>query len=209
MSLHPTLCFLKSFCSAKHFFPSFSLTHFSWIFYEKNKHCRHHAQKDMAAGFCIINDIVLGIMELQKNFSRILYLDLDVHHGDGVERAFQYTDKVLTVSLHHFAEGFYPGTGSGNRSAVPARTRAVVNLPLKSGLCRATLARIFDQLIEPLVASFHPEAVVLQCGVDGMSRMRESRGDNNTSPATDPLKGGCKIVVSHPPFCLILCRHDG
>ncbi|KAG0054231.1 Histone deacetylase 8 [Gryganskiella cystojenkinii] len=130
---------------------------------------RHHAQKDMAAGFCIINDIVLGIMELQKNYSRVLYLDLDVHHGDGVERAFQYTDKVLTVSLHHFADGFYPGTGSGKVSGVPARTKAAVNLPLKSGLCRATLARIFDEMIEPLVASFNPEAVVLQCGVDGMA----------------------------------------
>jgi len=119
----------------------------------------------MAAGFCIVNDIVLGIMELQKTFDRVLYLDLDVHHGDGVEKAFQFTDKVLTVSLHHFAEGFYPGTGSGKD--VSARSKAVVNVPLRSGLCRETLSRIFDDLIEPLIASFNPKAVVLQCGVDG------------------------------------------
>ncbi|GJJ71873.1 hypothetical protein EMPS_04230 [Entomortierella parvispora] len=128
---------------------------------------RHHAGKDMAAGFCIVNDIVLGIMELQKTFDRVLYLDLDVHHGDGVEKAFQFTDKVLTVSLHHFAEGFYPGTGSGKD--VSARSKAVVNVPLRSGLCRKTLSNLFDDLIEPLVASFNPKAVVLQCGVDGMA----------------------------------------
>lgn len=124
--------------------------------------------KDMAAGFCIINDIVLGIMELQKTFDRVLYLDLDVHHGDGVEKAFQFTDKVLTVSLHHFAEGFYPGTGSGqDPTALSARSKAVVNVPLKSGLRRETLSTIFDEMIEPLVESYNPKAVVLQCGVDG------------------------------------------
>ncbi|KAG0016711.1 Histone deacetylase 8 [Entomortierella chlamydospora] len=93
---------------------------------------RHHAKKDMAAGFCIVNDIVLGIMELQKTFDRVMYIDLDVHHGDGVENAFQFTDKVLTVSLHHYAEGFYPGTGNGILAS--PRTKAVVNIPLKSSL---------------------------------------------------------------------------
>jgi len=83
----------------------------------------------------------------------------------GVESAFQYTDKVLTVSMHHYAEGFYPGTGSGASS--PPRTKAVVNIPLKAGLSDATLGRVFDEMIEPLVKQFSPNAVVLQCGVDG------------------------------------------
>ncbi|KAG0306255.1 Histone deacetylase 8 [Dissophora globulifera] len=128
---------------------------------------RHHAKKDMAAGFCVVNDIVLGIMELQKTFNRVMYIDLDVHHGDGVENAFQFTDKVLTVSLHHHAEGFYPGTGSG----IPAstRTKAVVNVPLRSGLAGATLIRVFDEMIQPLYKRYRPDAIVLQCGVDGMA----------------------------------------
>ncbi|KAG0274619.1 Histone deacetylase 8 [Linnemannia exigua] len=126
---------------------------------------RHHAKKDAAAGFCIVNDIVLGIMELQKSFDRVLYLDLDVHHGDGVESAFQFTDKVLTVSIHHHAEGFYPGTGSGIPSS--ARTKAVINIPMQAGLSDETLSRVFDEMIDPLFKQFGPDAVVLQCGVDG------------------------------------------
>ncbi|KAF9130293.1 Histone deacetylase 8 [Mortierella sp. 14UC] len=128
---------------------------------------RHHAKKDAAAGFCIVNDIVLGIMELQKSFDRVLYLDLDVHHGDGVESAFQFTDKVLTVSIHHYAGGFYPGTGSGISSS--ARTKAAVNIPMQAGLSDGTLSKVFDETIEPLVKQFSPDAVVLQCGVDGMA----------------------------------------
>ncbi|KAG0200774.1 Histone deacetylase 8 [Mortierella sp. GBA30] len=131
---------------------------------------RHHAKKDMAAGFCIVNDIVLGIMELQKSYDRIMYIDLDVHHGDGVENAFQFTDKVLTVSLHHFAEGFYPGTGSGSTSTtVSKRTKAVVNIPLRPGLSGVTMLKIFEEMVEPLYRSYNPEAIVMQCGVDGMT----------------------------------------
>ncbi|KAI9234455.1 MAG: histone deacetylase 8-like protein [Podila humilis] len=128
---------------------------------------RHHAQKDRAEGFCYISDVVLGIMELQKEFPKVMYIDLDVHHGDGVENAFQVSDKVLTVSLHHFAEGFYPGTGSGKN--LSPRSKAVVNIPLKAGLSDGNLNRIFDGMIEPLKESFSPDAIVLQCGVDGMA----------------------------------------
>ncbi|KAK3808086.1 MAG: histone deacetylase 8 [Linnemannia elongata] len=128
---------------------------------------RHHARKDAAAGFCIVNDIVLGIMELQKTFDRVLYLDLDVHHGDGVESAFQFTDKVLTVSIHHYAEGFYPGTGSGTSTST--RVKSVVNIPMKAGLSDKTLSKVFDEMIAPLVEQFNPHVVVLQCGVDGMT----------------------------------------
>ena len=63
----------------------------------------HHAHVDEAAGFCYVNDIVIGILSLLKTFKRILYVDLDVHHGDGVEEAFKYSDKVMTLSLHNFA----------------------------------------------------------------------------------------------------------
>ncbi|KAF9379676.1 Histone deacetylase 8 [Podila verticillata] len=128
---------------------------------------RHHAQKDRAEGFCYISDVVLGIIELQKEFPKVMYIDLDVHHGDGVENAFQVSDKVLTVSLHHFAEGFYPGTGSGKN--LSPRSKAVVNIPLKAGLSDGNLNRIFDGMIEPLKESFSPDAIVLQCGVDGMA----------------------------------------
>lgn len=83
----------------------------------------------------------------------------------GVESAFQFTDKVLTVSIHHYAEGFYPGTGSGTSTST--RVKSVVNIPMKAGLSDKTLSKVFDEMIAPLVEQFNPHVVVLQCGVDG------------------------------------------
>ncbi|XP_034219933.1 histone deacetylase 9 isoform X2 [Prunus dulcis] len=71
----------------------------------------HHAKKCEASGFCYINDLVLGILELLKHHARVLYIDIDVHHGDGVEEAFYFTDRVMTVSFHKFGDMFFPGTG--------------------------------------------------------------------------------------------------
>ena len=70
----------------------------------------HHAKKAEASGFCYVNDIVLGILELLRYYARVLYIDIDVHHGDGVEEAFYTTDRVMTVSFHKYGE-FFPGTG--------------------------------------------------------------------------------------------------
>ncbi|XP_008486891.1 histone deacetylase Rpd3-like, partial [Diaphorina citri] len=70
----------------------------------------HHAKKSEASGFCYVNDIVLGILELLKYHQRVLYIDVDVHHGDGVEEAFYTTDRVMTVSFHKYGE-YFPGTG--------------------------------------------------------------------------------------------------
>lgn len=85
----------------------------------------------------------------------------------GVESAFQFTDKVLTVSIHHYAEGFYPGTGSG--ASTSTRIKSVVNIPMRAGLSDGTLSKVFDEMVAPLVEQFNPDAVVLQCGVDGKS----------------------------------------
>ena len=65
--------------------------------------------RSQAAGFCYVNDVVLAIFELLKKFDRILYLDMDIHHGDGVESAFQFSSRVLTVSFHRHGDGFFPG----------------------------------------------------------------------------------------------------
>ena len=70
----------------------------------------HHAKKSEASGFCYVNDIVLAILELLKYHQRVLYIDIDVHHGDGVEEAFYTTDRVMTVSVHKYGE-YFPGTG--------------------------------------------------------------------------------------------------
>lgn len=70
----------------------------------------HHAKKTEASGFCYVNDIVLAILELLRYHPRVLYIDIDIHHGDGVEEAFYTTDRVMTVSFHKHGE-YFPGTG--------------------------------------------------------------------------------------------------
>lgn len=72
----------------------------------------HHAKKGEASGFCYVNDINVCILELLKYFHRVMYIDIDVHHGDGVEEAFLTTDRVMTVSFHKFDGDFFPGTGA-------------------------------------------------------------------------------------------------
>ncbi|KAG0229177.1 Phosphorylase b kinase regulatory subunit alpha, skeletal muscle isoform [Actinomortierella wolfii] len=95
--------------------------------------------------------------------------DVVIHWDGGVEKAFQYSDKVLTISLHHFGKGFFPGTGDGKQDNMPRKPKAVVNLPLEKGLSGERLCHIFENMVEPVVASFGPEAVVLQCGVDDIA----------------------------------------
>ncbi|CAJ0932412.1 unnamed protein product, partial [Mesorhabditis belari] len=72
----------------------------------------HHAKKREASGFCYVNDIVIAIIELLKYHKRVLYIDIDIHHGDGVQEAFYLTDRVMTVSFHKYGNYFFPGTGT-------------------------------------------------------------------------------------------------
>lgn len=107
-----------------------------------------------------------------KRLSKILYLDLDLHHGDGVESAFFTTPQILTLSLHLHAPLFYPSTGSLSDSGptnpkAPGRGHAL-NLALESGLGGDALRRVW-KVVEEVKESFEPDAVVVQCGVDGLA----------------------------------------
>ena len=94
----------------------------------------YHAKKCEASGFCYTNDIVLAILEMLKYYPRVLYLDVDVHHGDGVEEAFYLTDRVMTVSFHQYGEEFFPGTGSIDSVGEGKGKYYSVNVPLKVGI---------------------------------------------------------------------------
>ena len=83
-----------------------------------------------ASGFCYANDIVLAILELLKHHRRVLYIDIDIHHGDGVEEAFYTTDRVLTVSFHKFGE-YFPGTGDVKDVGYGQGKYYSINFPLK------------------------------------------------------------------------------
>ncbi|KAI9758592.1 MAG: hypothetical protein M4579_002968 [Chaenotheca gracillima] len=128
----------------------------------------HHAKKSEASGFCYINDIVLGIIELLRFKQRVLYIDIDVHHGDGVEEAFYTTDRVMTVSFHKYGE-YFPGTGELRDIGVGQGKHYAVNFPLRDGVDDKSYKGIFEPVIKNVMEWYRPEAVVLQCGGDSLS----------------------------------------
>ena len=128
----------------------------------------HHAKKCEASGFCYANDIVLAILELLKHHKRVLYIDIDIHHGDGVEEAFYTTDRVLTVSFHKFGE-YFPGTGDVKDVGAGAGKYYSVNYPLKDGMDDASYRSIFQPVIAKIMQLYQPGAIVLQCGADSLA----------------------------------------
>jgi histone deacetylase 1/2 len=129
----------------------------------------HHAKKSEASGFCYVNDIVLGILELLKFHARVLYIDIDVHHGDGVEEAFYTTDRVMTVSFHRFGDDFFPGTGSLKSCGHGKGKYYSVNVPLKRGIDDASYESLFVPIMEKVMQVYRPTAIVLQCGADSLA----------------------------------------
>ncbi|KAF7729147.1 histone deacetylase [Apophysomyces ossiformis] len=128
----------------------------------------HHAKKSEASGFCYVNDIVLGILELLRYYARVLYIDIDVHHGDGVEEAFYTTDRVMTVSFHKYGE-FFPGTGELKDVGVGKGKYYSVNFPLRDGIDDESYQSVFEPVIEKVMEWYRPSAIVLQCGGDSLS----------------------------------------
>ncbi|CEH17787.1 histone deacetylase [Ceraceosorus bombacis] len=128
----------------------------------------HHAKKGEASGFCYINDIVLGILELLRYHPRVLYIDIDVHHGDGVEEAFYTTDRVMTCSFHKYGE-FFPGTGELRDIGYGRGKNHSVNFPLRDGITDESYKSVFEPVITQIMEHYRPSAVVLQCGSDSLA----------------------------------------
>ena len=128
----------------------------------------HHAKKREASGFCYINDIVLGILEMLRYFPRVLYIDIDCHHGDGVEEAFYTTDRVMTCSFHKFGE-YFPGTGTQEDRGRGRGKGYAVNVPLKDGITDEAYKSVFEPVIAKINEVFQPSAIVLQCGADSLA----------------------------------------
>jgi histone deacetylase 1/2 len=128
----------------------------------------HHAKKAEASGFCYVNDCVLAILELLKVHERVLYVDIDIHHGDGVEEAFYCTDRVMTCSFHKFGE-YFPGTGDVQDSGYGPGKNYAINFPLNDGMDDESYKSIFEPVISKIMENFRPGAVVMQCGADSLS----------------------------------------
>lgn len=141
-----------------------------------------------------MTDIVLGILELLRYHPRVLYVDIDVHHGDGVEEAFYTTDRVMTASFHKYGE-FFPGTGDLKDIGYGKGRNYSVNVPLRDGINDENYRKVFEpvrarcpsfwsrlhvpadagvvrtalQVISQIMEWYRPSAVVLQCGGDSLS----------------------------------------
>merc|ERR1719347_299785 len=129
----------------------------------------HHAKKFEASGFCYVNDIVVAILELLKYHPRILYIDIDIHHGDGVQEAFYLTDRVMTLSLHKYGQNFFPGTGDlFEIGSGPGRYHSV-NVPLREGIDDDSYMSIFKPVLSSVVQYYQPSVIVLQSGADSLA----------------------------------------
>jgi acetoin utilization protein AcuC len=123
----------------------------------------HHGRPDRASGFCYLNDAVLGLLAwCDQGLSNILYLDLDAHHGDGVQDAFHDDARVFTLSIHE--DGRWPFTGgSADRAGGHA-----ANIPVPAGFNDSEMAWVLHQAILPIIHRLRPQAIMLQCGADAL-----------------------------------------
>jgi acetoin utilization protein AcuC len=126
----------------------------------------HHAVDQRASGFCYVNDAVLAIMRLREHGLRVAYVDIDAHHGDGVQAAFYGNPNVLTISTHERGERLFPGTGFVREVGEGDGVGYSVNLPLEAYTDTAVYLPAFEEVVPPLLHAFEPDVVVAQLGVD-------------------------------------------
>jgi acetoin utilization protein AcuC len=126
----------------------------------------HHAMPNRASGFCYANDPAIAITELVRQGYRVAYIDIDVHHGDGVQAAFYDTDRVLTISLHVSGRYLFPGTGFAQEIGQGQGRGYAVNLPLPPGVDDEVYVEGFMAIVPPLVQAYRPDFVFTQLGVD-------------------------------------------
>jgi acetoin utilization protein AcuC len=126
----------------------------------------HHALSRSASGFCYINDPVVAIMSLLRQGKRVAYIDIDAHHGDGVQHAFYATDRVLTISIHETGTILFPGSGFENETGEGEGEGYSVNIPMPPTADDELFSYAFDEIVPPLINKFNPDIVVTQLGVD-------------------------------------------
>jgi acetoin utilization protein AcuC len=126
----------------------------------------HHAMPDRASGFCYVNDAVLAILHLRARGLRVAYIDIDAHHGDGVQAAFYSDPNVLTISTHERGDRLFPGTGFVEEIGEGEGRGYSVNLPLDALTDTAVYLPAFEAVVPPLVRAFRPDVVVAQLGID-------------------------------------------
>ncbi len=129
----------------------------------------HHAGPEKAAGFCYINDVALACAVLAESGRRVLYLDVDVHHGDGVAYGFYDRSDVMTISMHQNPRTLFPGTGFEEEIGTGDGKGYCVNIPVPVGTYDQAYMKAFEALVLPLAGAFNPDVIVFELGADGLA----------------------------------------
>lgn len=129
----------------------------------------HHAFPEKAAGFCYINDNALACLVLAEAGKRVLYLDVDVHNGDGVAHAFYERSDVMTISLHENPKTLFPGTGFEDEIGEGEGRGYCVNLPLPVGTYDEAYLHAFAAVVLPLIRAYDPDVIVFELGADALA----------------------------------------
>lgn len=124
----------------------------------------HHARPDQAMGFCLFNNVAILAEHMARQGRRVAIVDWDVHHGNGTQEVFEHRPDVLYVSLHEFPQ--YPGTGWADDVGVGAGVGTTVNVPLPAGARGDAYAAAFDRIVEPVLAGFRPDCILISSGFD-------------------------------------------
>ena len=129
----------------------------------------HHAGPERASGFCYINDVALACMVLAEEGKRVLYLDVDVHHGDGVAYGFYDRCDVMTISFHESPETLFPGTGFIEEIGKGEGTGYCINVPLPVGTYDEVYMKAFETIALPLIGAYNPDVIVFELGADALA----------------------------------------
>ena len=127
----------------------------------------HHARSESSSGFCVFNDLAVAVRALQRRFKkeRVAIIDIDGHHGDGTQSVF-YKEKILTISLHHYSTGFYPGTGNMGENGQGYGTGYAINVPLPSRTGDRTYLKAYKEVVLTALEEYRPDMIMQQFGVD-------------------------------------------
>lgn len=126
----------------------------------------HHAGRDHAEGFCYVNDIAVAVIQLLKQGLRVAVVDIDAHHGNGVQDAFYGDNRVLVISFHQNGKDIYPWSGFENEIGEGRGKGFTVNVPLPAGTDDEIFERAFEEMVPPLLGAFKPDIVIGELGAD-------------------------------------------
>jgi acetoin utilization deacetylase AcuC-like enzyme len=160
----------------------------------------HHAERDLAMGFCLLNNAAIAARHAVAGGRRIAIVDWDVHHGNGTQHAFYTTDRVLYCSVHQ-VHG-YPGTGYPSERGEGPGKGFTLNAPLEAGATIADYACIFGEVFCPAISSFRPDAVIISAGQDCLHD--DPLGSMDLQPRDFGILTGMLMAAGEVPLALVL-----